>query len=118
MTELTFLLELLLNHKLPKVTKDLIAGRIKDVEGQFRLDVMVSRLPAAQQSMFADPNVKPTQAASTMAILARNPDLAPVPVAVIAQTPATTKALQDRQESIALAMSGKIEKGRTSPRKF
>lgn len=110
MTELTFLIELLLNHKLPKVTKDLIAKRITEVETAFR--------PQQGPSVSADPAVKPTQAASTMAILARNPDLTPSPVAVVAQTPATAKALADRQESIALAMSGKVEKGRTSPRKF
>jgi len=32
MTELTFLIELLLNHDLPKATKDLVATRIKEVE--------------------------------------------------------------------------------------
>lgn len=32
MTELSFLLELLLNHKLPKKTKDAVAERIKVVE--------------------------------------------------------------------------------------
>lgn len=32
MTELSFLIELLLNHRLPKPTRDLVASRIKEVE--------------------------------------------------------------------------------------
>lgn len=40
MTELTFLIELLLHHELPAATKDLIAERIKEVEG-----VLVSPRP-------------------------------------------------------------------------
>jgi hypothetical protein len=42
----------------------------------------------------------------------------PQPVAVIAQTPAAMAALQARNTAIAIAHSGKEEKGRTSPRKF
>ena len=42
----------------------------------------------------------------------------PSPVVVIAQTPAATAALADRQAAVAAQISGKPEKGRTSPRKF
>lgn len=37
MTELTFLIELLLNHKLPKPTKDAISERIREIEVNARV---------------------------------------------------------------------------------
>lgn len=115
-TELTFLISLLLNHKLPKITKDAIANRLKEVEAN-----LIS-VPSRPIHPFpAQPFSGVPQAASTMAILARNPDLmvpTQAPVAIVAQTPAAQAALNARQESINLAVSGKPEKGRTSPRKF
>lgn len=110
MTELSFLIDLLMNHKLPKLTKQAIAERIKEVE-----------------SNIGAPNVRsqaPRQAPSTIAALSRQADEAnpaipaPEPVAQIAQTPAAAAALAARKQSIAQALSGKMEKGQTSPRKW
>ena len=123
MTELTFLVELLLNHRLQKSTKDLIAARIGEVQEEFsRTAPELSRhqRPIVAQSNPAFAN----QAPSMQAIMARNPDLsgaiqvpdayntitvatAPEPVAVIAQTPAAVAALNSRQQAINEAMSGK-----------
>lgn len=118
-SELSFLIELLLKHKLPVATRDLIAARIKDVE---------QGLSAVRH--ISSPVVKPLpigmvqQAASTQAILDRNPDLAipvvsnVVPVEQVAQTPAAAAAMAARAAMINQAMSGKPKEGEKSPRKF
>lgn len=120
-SELSFLIELLLNHRLQKGTKDAIAARIKDVEGRVSTSVPI-----------ASPHLRPVvpgmavQSPSTQAILDRNPDLAaviPQPVAVVAQTQAAAEAMASRQRAISQSASsrpllGKPEEGRTSPRKF
>lgn len=124
MTELTFLLDLLLNHKLPKPTKDAIARRIKDVEVQLQAPSIGRMLPHTQVTQTAStvPAHLVGQAPSTIAAMMKHPDLAaalePAPVTVIAQTPAAQAAMNARNEALASAMSGKVEKGRTSPRKF
>lgn len=84
MTELSFLIDLLMNHKLPRVTKELIATRIKEVE-----TMMVS---------------KPTYTVAPGNPLRLN--TAPMEQAVgqIAQTPATQAALAARQK----IMEGKV----------
>ncbi len=115
-TELGFLLDLLLNHKLPKPTKDLVAGRIREVETM--LSTTQVRIPAGSG---ITPAMISNQAPSTQAIMARNPDLIPpppVPIEAVAQTQATAAALAARQQSIAQAMSGKPVPGETKPRKF
>lgn len=140
-TELSFLVELLLNHKLAKATKDLIAERIQKVEANFsmgHLNQQVNKVPS--QAMFAGSLINQTgvqQSASTMALMQKHANLAgmpiaefsgdkplpmvmaePVPVANVAQTPMTAMAMNDRHAAISAAISGKPEKGRTSPRKF
>lgn len=119
MTELAFLLELLLNHKLPRPTKVAVTERIKEVEQ--RLGNATLQRPAAplQSQGFIPPHLA-NQAPSTIAAMARHPDLAAAleQPAVVAQTPAAQAALASRQQAIAIATSGKEEKGRTSPRKF
>lgn len=121
-SELSFLIELLLNHKLPTATKQLVKGRIEDVEKSYSTVRPVTNI--APRPLPAGAAI---QAASTQAILDRNPDLAnatynvapiPVPVEQIAQTQATANALASRAAAINQAMSGNPEKGRTSPRKF
>lgn len=127
MTELSFLIELLLNHELPKPTKDLIASRIKEVEGR------LTQYPQSIPYMQAAQPVKTTlsQAPSTLALMAKYgdivhstipipvPQMPPViPVEQVAQTPATAAAMNSRNEAIAQALSGKPEKGATRPRKF
>lgn len=146
MTELSFLLELLLNHKLPQATKKAVTERVKEVEAGLSTTRMyipsTSGIDPSQIS--AHPRVTAHipphlvgQAPSTIAAMMRNgfvpeppsgmaqavqmsmpapPE--PQPVAVVAQTPAAAAAMNDRQNAIAQAISGKPEKGRTSPRKF
>lgn len=138
MTELSFLLDLLLNHKLPKVTRDAVATRIKEVETRMTLS------PVAQTvRQMPLPNIPPAlvgQAPSTIAAMIRHqqqtgttdPTIAimeetvaaakemaePKTVAIIAQTPAAAQAMAQRQAAINIALSGKPAKGETSPRKF
>ncbi len=111
MTELSFLIELLLNHKLQKVTKDAIAERIKEASGP---NAIQQHVPNGVRSL--SPMVA-MQSPSTQAILDRNPDLV-VPIESVGQTPAAQAAIASRQQAIAQALSGKPEKGQTSPRKF
>lgn len=127
MSELSFLIELLLNHDLPKATKDLIASRIKEVE-----QGLTSHQVRAGGFPIYNPSVGPTaQAPSTLAAMARHGDIPaisppvipPVPVVErVAQTPATAAALTARNEAITRAASSRplaaTEKGRTSPRKW
>jgi hypothetical protein len=104
MSELGFLLELFLNHKLPRITKALIAERIKEVEIAART---VTPQPRISSNISA-------QAPSTQAALMRQD-----PVEVIAHTSATANALASRQQAINDSISGKrmaTESGR--PRKF
>ena len=129
-TELIFLLDLLLNHKLSKPTKDMILERVKEVEARLSVPPIINSASAYMPSI---PNVMPIvqtcapQAASTLAALARHPDLlavaqqpaaAPPTVAQVAQTAATAKALADRQATINQGISGKPVKGETRPRKW
>ena len=127
MTELSFLIDLLLNHKLSKPVRDIIADRIKEVE---------TRYTPQQQQRNASREIFPSaQAASTLAILAKHQNLPPpqlpqasdqppLPVEQIAQTPEAVKALTDRAQAINDAVNGrnvmrsrdKME--RTSPRKW
>lgn len=136
MTELSFLLDLLLNHKLSKPTRDAIVMRLKDVEL-----AIYSRpsVPYSGQAITASSVIGPPQAASTLAAMARHAQVSVVtpdgsvtsanpalitpgpisaPVAIVAQTPAAVAAINARQESINLALSGKPAKGETRPRKF
>lgn len=141
MTELSFLIELLLNHKLPKPTKDAIAERIKDIQmAPASLPEPGYIRPVAQPQMetpiaLTTPDNKPMaqQSPSTVAALLKHglaigsavvatPPVAPEPVAVIAQTPAAMAALQSRRAAIAAGNSGAFQgrpaAGETSPRKF
>lgn len=133
MTELTFLLDLLLNHKLPMATKVAVTERIKEVEARLAQGYSIPRNADPRPNIAAVPAHLANQAPSTIAAMMKHPDLvaqmsptigiAPqepsvAPVQVIAQTPAAQAALNARQEAINGALSGKPEKGRTSPRKF
>jgi hypothetical protein len=114
MTELSFLLDLLLNHKLPKGTKEAITARIKEIEDrQAQPLAYVQRPPRTAQSpstqRILDEMAQEQGVSHT--VIATNPPM-------IAQTPAAAAALAARQEAISIALSGKEEKGRTRPRKF
>jgi hypothetical protein len=120
-TELQFLIHLLLEHKLGSVTRKLVAERIGEVEMKMNYAPVAFAPPAGK--VFIPIPAPSFQCASTQAILDKNPDLTNVissaePVTVVAQTPATAAALNQRNQSIAIATSGKPEAGRTSPRKF
>jgi len=133
-TELSFLVELLLNHRLPKATKEAVGARIKEVEEQRvpMAHTIVRPVPAPQ----AIPAALQGQSPSTIAAMMRHPDLmaglqaptigmapsepsvAPQQPEVIAQTAAAAQALQKRQEAIAVQLSGKPKPGETGPRKW
>lgn len=130
MTELSFLIDLLLNHKLPKPTKEAVAERLKTVEA----NLMFAPMRSLPQAILPQPVGMPPQAQSTLAAMARHaaaanepypagvsPQVTPAtdtPVAVIGQTPAAIAAMNSRQAAISAAISGKPEKGATRPRKF
>lgn len=131
MSELSFLIELLLNHDLPKASKDLIASRIKEVEINLTANTSL-KYPPPINVTYVTPDKKTAQAPSTLAIMAKHgdlPEMAPafIPpveqVAQIAQTPAAAVALNARNEAISKAaaskpLAGKPDSGRTSPRKW
>jgi hypothetical protein len=118
MTELSFLIDLLMEHKLPRVTKLAIAERIKLVES-----IRQSSSPAPRPT---SPAV--AQAPSTMALLAKHGALPPTmpidapppeePVTVVAQTPETAAAMISRQTAIAESIAGKVDKVTGRPRKW
>lgn len=119
-SELSFLIELLLKHKLPSATLDLIAERIKDVEVMLtthRSPMQISPKPAISLPF--------QQAPSTQALLDKHaamgivgPVSEPQPVAVIAQTQAAAAAMASRQQAIAESIAGKTDKTTGRPRKF
>ena len=113
MSELSFLLDLLINHKIGKGTKDVLLARIKEIEA--RAPIVPTYAPVAQlnPSIAAAP-----QAPSTLAAMARNGFVEEKAPAVIAHTPAAQAAMASRQAAINSALLGKPEPGATSPRKF
>ncbi len=140
MTELGFLIDLLLNHKLPKATRDSIATRIKEVECKTSSLPTASLRPAPSPMPQHLPPHIANQTPSMQAIMMRNQDLIqspgdaavpatavhamtaqpepPQPVAVVAQTPAAVAAINERQAHLAQARSGKPLPGETRPRKW
>jgi hypothetical protein len=114
-TELQFLIDLLLNHKVPSATKKLIADRIGEVETKL-MQPSVYIPPGRPINNFHPPTA---QSPSTQRILDEMAlEMPPVQPATVAQTPAAAQALAQRAETIRIATSGKEERGRTSPRKF
>lgn len=123
-SELSFLLDLLLNQRMPLTTKELIVERIKVVESNLSLSSMsMGRAPISAHG------ASPIQAPSTLAAMARHgdytvippPEMPPIPitpVAVIAQTAPAVAAMNARNQAISESLSGKIDKSRGSPRKF
>lgn len=110
MTELSFLLDLLMNHKLPKLTKQLIAARIKEVEQMLQTTSVTLNTKHGKVPVYASPYIKEDE----KIFLSQEPS--PIPVEEIAQTPAAAAALASRQQ--AIMNRGTIEKGQTSPRKW
>jgi hypothetical protein len=127
MTELGFLIDLLLNHKLPKVTRDAVAMRLKDVETALSANARMPVLAAPKPQIQVPAHLQ-GQAPSTIAAMMKHeaqgavidPPTSPStePVAIVAQTPAAQAAIAQRNQVIAQAVSGTHEKGQKSPRKW
>lgn len=128
MTELSFLLELLLEHELPKATQTLIKERVKEIQVQpprLMTQMAGQRAPRTNQApstqrmldqMAEENGLTPVQMSTAMDV-ASQVQAQTIPNQ-IAQTPAAVVAMNQRAEAIRIATSGKEEKGRTSPRKF
>lgn len=115
MTELDFLLELILEHELNDKTQKSVRNRIKYVQK------VVSpvyphqiRQASAQQSRVLHGAV---QSPSMIAKIENLAHEMPIPTPVVI-SPVAAQALAARNEAMKIAVSGKEEKGRTSPRKF
>ena len=116
------LFDIFLNDRLQKSTKEKLSKIIRAVA---RMRPPPDRFTILNQSI-RNPH------AQAPSILAKYPDLAnsniglvdpvigpsAVPIEAIAQTPATAAAMQERQQAINASLSGKVEPGRTSPRKI
>ena len=112
MSELSFLLELLLEHELQKDTQKLIRERIKEIEAKPQLGYnrpMIAGQAPSMQRAVAD--LEEDKAIQANFAQAQNP-------AHTAQSPAVAQAMAHRAALIAQATSGVEEKGRRSPRKF
>ncbi len=106
MTELDFLLDLLLEHKLPKPVQELIRNRVKIVQQQ-----------PVRQATFQVPSL--AQAPSTLANLSRasgeNTPIVAAPIVpvepVIPHTTAAAQALARRQQAINEGIKGPPSRG-------
>ena len=118
MSELSFLLDLLLNEKLSKSVKDKIAARVKEVEGNMNT-IPVMRAQVLPQAKIINGAV---QSPSTVAALERQAaGLPPAPETVVA-SPAAVQAIAQRNQAMNEAVNAThnsgFPKGRTSPRKW
>lgn len=119
MTEIKWLIEMLMNNKLSPQVKDKFIARIGEVEEY--LSQVRPQQQAFQRSLPPTPN---QQSPSTQKILDEMAQeqgsaiLPLVPPQIMAQTPAAAQALIQRQAVIAQATLGSTEVGRKSPRKF
>lgn len=135
MTELSFLLDLLLTEKLSKPVKEKITVRVRDVEANFKPMHMQSHMQIHMQNNQLPPQPG-AQSPSTLALMQKHaaqghpplpvgtaptlsivPEPAPQPGVTIA-SPQAAMAIQSREIALAAAISGKPEQGRKSPRKF
>lgn len=136
MTELSFLIDLLINPRDPEKLKKDLADRIKTVEENLtRANHTTGYIATSSTTGYV--TTSPTsgyvattnaQAPSTLAAMARHerlpppaavpPAPAPLPVEQIAQTAATAQAMQSRQDAIAASLAGKVDKVNGRPRKF
>jgi hypothetical protein len=116
-TELSWLLDLLLNHKLPTKAKEHVVLRLNDLasrmtHGPIQVSPVQMPGPAIVNGAMQSPSFM-----ASMAKHETGPTLALEP-AMVAATPATAIAMESRQQAIRQAQLGKPEPGRTSPRKF
>lgn len=140
MSELSFLLDLLLNEKLSKPVKEKITLRVAEVEKtfyQYPKSVQTGApLAVTPSGGFLPANLPPHIAGQSPSTIAKflehqalglppvtaigevAPGAVPTAPAVVAATPQAIAAVAKRDQAIATALSGKPEPGRTSPRKF
>lgn len=113
MTELSFLLDLLMNHKLQKATKEAIAIRIKEVE------IAMNEKPQSFHMQRPNPT---NQAASTLAAMAKhealNPEPIPIPIEEVAHTPAAAAAIERRNNLMLDPAKRPADPATGRPRKF
>lgn len=112
-SELSFLLELVLDDQIPRPVKTRLVARIRDVEKNYcATPQVVSRGIKAQISS----PIVASQSPSMQKLMADNPDL--IPKSSVPVTAQAAGALAQRQALINNALKEKPEAGRTSPRKF
>jgi len=118
MTELGFLIDLILNEKLTRRLKDRISERIKMIEANGQSSTWNTVLP---RQASANVSIHDGQPESTKRLLEKlqdmpghiDPIMPPQPV-----TQAAAEALNRRQQIINDAVNGRQDKTRTSPKKF
>lgn len=121
MSELSWLIDLLLNHKLSLETKRHVKERITLVEEKLSHTPMGQPfVPFNYPTTTGMATVQMQQAPSTIALMQKyeNFGAAPVIPGVAAATQATAMAMESRNRAIIQGETGKPEPGRTSPRKF
>jgi hypothetical protein len=127
MSELSFLLDLLLNDKLSKPVREKITARVKEVEGLLSAGIVYSPVNTVNHrgvQQLPPPKVinGAVQSPSTVAAMERQaaglPSSLEEPAAVVVASVAAAQAIQSRNQALSAAISGKPEAGRTSPRKF
>jgi hypothetical protein len=106
-SEIQFLLKVLLEHQLTDEVRKLFLTRIGEVEKSLRAT------PAPRVSIRPAPTAQPESTQRILDEMAAKGDELPV---VVAQSQVAMMAMQERQK--ALNAAGKIEAGRSSPRKF
>lgn len=114
-SELSFLLELILDEETTKIMKAKLVKRVQEVEKNYTTQPQ-QNIPRGTRAAVSSNPVVAAQSPSMQRLMAENPDLVPKPAQPV--TSAAAQALAQRQASIGISISGKEEKGRTSPRKF
>lgn len=114
MTELGFLLDLLLEHdELPKDIRLKIKDRIKEIE--VKPEIRATPFSPYVNNIGPVPPHLAGQAPSTIKNFLKE-EPTPTQASPVVTSPVVAQALQSRQAAIQESFSGK--KGRTSPRKF
>lgn len=115
-SELSFLLELVLDDEVPKPIKLKMVARIREVEKNYAQTVLPQpAVPRGTKPGIITPIIA-AQSPSMQQLMAQNPDLIPKPPQPV--TAEAAQALANRQAKILGAANEKPEPGRTSPRKF
>jgi hypothetical protein len=112
MTELKWLVDMLLNNRLSPKVKSKFIARIGDVEASLFNSPPLKRPPLSPLANLQVPSMQAIVEALQLE------DQKVIPIEQVAQTPEAAEALNKRNLAIQIATSGKPEPGRTSPRKF